>query len=511
MAEEIWGSGLWDQISKRCEATPSHTMVIDENDRSIDFATYFQECEAVASGLLELGINAGDVVSWELPTWIESMILVGALARLGVIQNPLIPIYREKEVGFITGQANSKLLIVPGKWKGFDFQAMAQSIRSDRSNLQVLICDKKLPRGAISNLPPANLDTSGRLRWLFYTSGTTADPKGAKHSDQSVAAAAKAMADSLQTTGDDVNILVFPFTHIGGINWLMAGLACGFTQVIAESFLPDQTVDLISKHKVTLAGSGTPFHSAYLAQHRANPDKKLFASVRAYPGGGAPKPPQLHKDIVNELGGVGIVSGYGLTECPILSMASIDDPSDKLATTEGRASQGVIIKVVTLEGKVAGIDEEGEIRVKGPQLFMGYLDSNLDDDAFDEEGFFRTGDLGSIDSEGFVRITGRLKDVIIRKGENISAKEIEDILYLHSKIADVAVVGLPDSISGERACAVISCKDATDPITFEEMTEFLKYQGLMIQKIPEQLELVDVVPRNPAGKVLKHELRKRYS
>ncbi len=511
MSREIWARSLWEQVEIRAQDTPDATMVVDENSRSMTFGEYLVRCEQAAAGLKAMGVKSGEVVSWELPTWIESMVLVGALSRLGAVQNPLIPIYRDKEVTFITGQARSRLLVVPSTWKGFSFGDMAKKIADQRKDLEVLICDGQLPKGDPASLEPAQLDTSGQLRWLFYTSGTTADPKGAKHSDQSVGAGAKAMVRALETKPEDVNILVFPFTHIGGINWLMAGLASGFTQVIAESFIPDQTVELIATHGVTLAGSGTPFHSAYLNAHRADPKSQIFKTVRAFPGGGAPKPPQLHYDLVSEVGGVGIVSGYGLTECPILAMASIHDSSDKLASTEGRPSDGVTIRVVTLEGSVAQRGQEGELRVKGPQLFMGYLDSSLDGEAFDQEGFFRTGDLGIVDQDGYVTITGRLKDVIIRKGENISAKEVEDALYLHPKVADVAVIGLPDKSSGERACAVISCKDPDQPITFEEMSAFLRSQGLMIQKIPEQLELVDVVPRNPAGKILKHELRTRFS
>jgi non-ribosomal peptide synthetase component E (peptide arylation enzyme) len=166
--------------------------------------------------------------------------------------------------------------------------------------------------------------------------------------------------------------------------------------------------------------------------------------------------------------------------------------------------------VVTLDGRRAGPGEEGEIRLKGPQVIRGYLDPSLDADAFDEDGYFRSGDLGIVDTEGFVTITGRLKDVIIRHGENISAKEVEDLLYSHPAVADVAVIGLPDPKTGERACAVISLNE-DHSLPFEEMVAYLKDQGLRIQAIPEQLELVDVVPRNPAGKILKHALRERFS
>ena len=192
-------------------------------------------------------------------------------------------------------------------------------------------------------------------------------------------------------------------------------------------------------------------------------------------------------------------------------MASTADPDEKLATTEGPATPGVTLKVVTLDGEVAGPGVEGEIRIKGPQVFRGYVDSSLDADAFDEEGFFRSGDLGTVDEDGYVTITGRLKDVIIRHGENISAKEVEDLLYLHPAVADVAVIGLPDAKTGERACAVVALKEDGPQLNFVGMQEFLTDQGLRRQAIPEQLELVDTVPRNPSGKVMKHKLREEYS
>jgi non-ribosomal peptide synthetase component E (peptide arylation enzyme) len=192
-------------------------------------------------------------------------------------------------------------------------------------------------------------------------------------------------------------------------------------------------------------------------------------------------------------------------------MATMHDPDDKLATTEGRTAAGVETKVVKLDDTIAAPGEDGEIRAKGPNLFLGYLDGSLDAEAFDSDDFFRTGDLGNIDAEGYVMITGRLKDVIIRKGETISAKEIEDLLFTHPGIADAAVIGLPDPASGERACALVVSEDPANPPTLDDIGDFLKGEGLMVQKIPEQLEILDVLPRNPAGKVLKHELRKQYA
>jgi acyl-CoA synthetase (AMP-forming)/AMP-acid ligase II len=391
---------------------------------------------------------------------------------------------------------------------------MAREIAADQPGLDVLVVDQKLPDGEPSRLPPlpdAPADAArAPVRWVFYTSGTTADPKGARHTDRTIMASAYGMALAFELEARDRSALVFPFTHIGGIGWLFASLMAGCQAIVIEAFDPKTTIPVLQREGVTLAGAGTPFHMAYLAAQREQPGARLFPDVRAFPGGGAPKPPQLHYDVKRELGGVGIVSGYGLTECPILAMNTIRDPDEQLANTEGRPTPGVEVKVVQLDGTIAKPGEEGEIRVKGPMLFRGYLDSSLDADAFDEAGWFRTGDLGTQDADGFVAITGRLKDVIIRKGENISAKEIEDLLFTHAAIADVAVIGLPDSESGERACAVVVAKDTVAPPTLGQLFEFCTEAGFMTQKIPEQLEIVDVLPRNPTGKVLKHELREQY-
>jgi non-ribosomal peptide synthetase component E (peptide arylation enzyme) len=192
-------------------------------------------------------------------------------------------------------------------------------------------------------------------------------------------------------------------------------------------------------------------------------------------------------------------------------MAAVDDDDDALANTEGRPTPGVNLRVVKLEGGAARTGEEGEIRAKAPQLMRGYIDGALDAAAFDEDGYFRTGDLGRKDRAGNVTITGRLKDVIIRKGENISAKEVEDLLFAHPGVADVAVVGLPDAELGEFACAVVAVAEGADPPALDELCAFLEEQGLSKRKFPERLEVVDELPRNPAGKVLKNELRDRFA
>jgi acyl-CoA synthetase (AMP-forming)/AMP-acid ligase II len=512
----VGASTLWGLIERRAEASPDALLAHEDTGHELTFAGYRDASLRAAAGLHnDHGVGPDTGVSWELPTWNESLVLVGALSRLGARQNPLIPIYRGREVGFITAQSNASLLVVPTVYRGFDFEAMAREIAAGRPELSVLVVDRDLPDGNPAGLPEAP-PAPGRaidapIRWLFYTSGTTADPKGAPHTDLTVMAPALAMAECLDIVADDVSALIFPFTHIGGIGWLIAALMTGCTLLTTEVFDPKTTPGFLAANHVTLAGSGTPFHMAYLAAQRASGDPaSIFPNIRSYPGGGAPKPPQLHHDLKREIGGVGIVSGYGLTEAPIVVMATDRDPDQKLADTEGRPTPGVELVVVGLDGNRVGPGAEGEIRLRGPQVIRGYLDPGLDADAFDEEGYFRSGDLGIVDEDGYVTITGRLKDVIIRHGENISAKEVEDLLYAHPAVADVAVIGLPDPVTGERACAVVAVSEGQS-FEMDDMVTYLKERGLRVQSIPEQLELVEVVPRNPAGKILKHTLRDQFT
>lgn len=506
----IEGRSIWELIEKRAAASPEALFAVDEDDRRLSFAGYLDACLRCAAGLSELGVGRGGHVSWVLPTCLEAMVLAGALSRLGARQNPILPIYRHREVGFITKQSRASLLVVPRVFRGYDYEEMAHALAAEQPGLEVWATDRVLPDGNAAALP-ARPATGDEPTWLFYTSGTTADPKGALHTDTTLMAFATGLVQLLELREDDRIAMVFPFTHVGGAGWLLAGLMSGAAQIAIAVFDPENSPAVLARHGVTQATAGTAFHQAYLEAQRRQGRSPLFPAVRAFPGGGAPKPPQLHIDLRNEIGGVGIVSGYGLTECPIATMNGVRDPDDKLAHTEGRRNPETMkIAVVRTDGEPAGPDKEGEIRVRGPQLFRGYLDSTLDTDAFDDEGFFRTGDLGRLDADGFLTITGRLKDVIIRNGENISAKEIEDLLYRHPKVADVAVVGLPDARTGERCCAVVACRDEADPLEFDEMADFLRKENLMIQKIPEQLERLTPLPRNPTGKILKHELRARF-
>lgn len=508
------GRNLWELIEARVAATPNLEMACDESGRRLTFLQYKEQAERMAAGLMAVGVGAGDVVSWELPSWIDSMVLSAAINRLDAVQNPIIAIYREREVGFCTKQTGAKLLIVPGVWRGYDYTAMANAVAADNDSLEVLTVERgAFPDGDPRTLPPPPQPLPSNelpVRWLMYTSGTTSDPKGAQHTDAANAIVARSTAQRLDVRHGDRPSLVFPFPHIGGIMWMVLSLQFGATLLFEEAFDAGRTPRYLSREGCTHPGSGTPFHLAYLNVQREQPDVPLFPRAKCFPGGGAPKPPQLTYEVKEQLG-ASVVSGWGLTEVPLLTMASTKDSLERLAETEGYLMPDVELIVVKIDGTRAAPGEEGELRAKAPQMMQGYLDERLNAEAFDEDGYFRTGDLGTLDADGYVVITGRSKDVIIRNAENISAKEVEDLLYTHPKVHDVAVVGLPDAKTGERVCAVVALADGNGPLTFADMRAFLSEQGLRKQAVPEQLELVDVIPRNAAGKITKNVLRDRFS
>ena len=493
---------VWELIERRADASPDRVMLYD-GDRETTFAQYKDMVEHAAAGLYALGIDADVNVSWQLPTWTESAALVGALCRLGAVQNPMLPIYRYREVSFIAQQTGCKLLITPSTWNKFDYGALAEQVAGEVDGMHALVADHWNPDGDPATLPPAapgaDSPADDPVRWIFYTSGTTAEPKGARHTDRSVLAGAIGYAKKTHVVESDIALVAFPFTHVGGIIiGVFTPLLTGSAAVLMEAWTPQASTELIQRHAVTLGNGAPAIHAALLAEAHANPD--AYKTIRAFPSGGSAKPPQLHDDLMGAVPtSVGITSGYGMTEAPIVSQTDIDAPDSSKRAGEGTATPGVEFKVL----------ENGELVVKGPQVMRGYVDASLDAGAFTDDGWLHTGDMARFDEHDAVIITGRIKDIIVRKGENISAKEVEDVLYSHPKITDVAVLGIPDDERGEMAVAFVVATDAADPPTLRDIAEHCKASGLMMQKIPERLELIEVLPRNASGKVPKHELRAR--
>lgn len=500
---------FWALVEQRAAATPGGEMLVDERGRRVSFAQFRDRALLAAGGLAELGITADTPVTWQLPTGIETLVLTAALARLGAVQNPVMPGFGARDLGFVVRQTGARFLVVANEWNGRDLRTPAQEAAAGLPGLQLLVVEEGLP--AATPPPPAAPDPAGDpVRWIFYTSGTTADPKGAQHTDASVLASSRCMGDRLRCTTDDRVGMVFPAAHIGGCGtWLGASLRYGCTLILDTVFDAERTTQLQQRERVTLAGSGTVFTQIYLEAQRRRPDTPLFPHVRAMTSGAAPKPADLHLAVKRELGGVGVLSGYGMTEAPILTMSSPSDPDDVLAGCEGRVCDGVDLRVVTADGAVAAPGTVGELRVKGQQVMRGYVDAALDADAFDADGYLRTGDLGTVDERGNIRITGRLKDVIIRKGETLSARAIEEELLAHPAVGDVAVIGVPHPATGELACAVVVASGTAPTLT--ELTRFLDGRGFPPRQWPEQLEIVDDLPRTSTGKVVKDDLRRRFA
>jgi cyclohexanecarboxylate-CoA ligase len=501
---------IWELVRRRAMISGDATMLLDPAGRRVSWTECAALVEQVAAGLQVQGIGTGTKVTWQLPTRIDSVVVSLALARLGAVQNPVLHLYREREVGAVLRQSRPDYFLVPGVWKDRDFGAMAKTLSVELdAPPTVLELGDDLPRADPATLPAPPSDGDA-IRWVYYTSGTTSEPKGVQHSDQTLMAGGRGLAAALDMSGDDLGSIAFPYSHIGGPDYLLMMLSAGFGAVLIESFLPADAVATYRDLGVTMCGGSTAFYQMFLAEQRKSPDAKVIPTLRIMSGGGAPKPPELFYDVEREMG-VKLVHGYGMTEIPMIAMGSPHDTDEQLANTEGKPVLGAEVRIVKGDETVARPDEEGEVRVRGPVVCRGYTDAQATKDVYDADGWFRTGDLGVLRADGHLRLTGRLKDVIIRKGENISARELEDVLFNHPKVGDVAVVGLPDEERGELVCAVVEPPEGGEALTFDEMVAACTDAGLMRQKIPERLEVVDKLPRNETlNKVLKYKLREQF-
>ncbi|MEU8774997.1 AMP-binding protein [Streptomyces sp. NPDC048606] len=502
---------LWELVAHRADLTPDVPVLIEAaddpaDDRTLTFGALRERAERVAAGLHDMGVRPGTVVAWQLPTRIETVLLSLALARIGAVQSPVIPFYRDREVGFALRESKAEFFAVPGVWRGHDHTAMAERLGARG----IFEAYASLPDGDPTVLPPPPADGTA-VRWIYWTSGTTSDPKGVLHTDRSLIAGGSCLADALRLTPDDVGSMAFPFAHIAGPDYTVMLLLYGFPAVLFERFAMPDALAGYRRHGVTVAGGSTAFYSMFLTEQRKDPTTKLIPSLRLLAGGGAPKPPEIYHAVVRELG-CRLTHGYGMTEVPMITMGSPDDTPENLATTEGRPPAGMSIRITAPDGSPLPPHTDGEVRLRGEAVCRGYLNQDPSTEVFDSDGYLITGDLGHLTADGYLVLTGRAKDVIIRKGENISAKEIEDLLHGLPGVGDVAVVGLPDPERGERVCAVVEQPAGAAPLTLPQLTAHLRAQGLSPHKLPEQLEIVDALPRNEAlRKVLKYRLRERYA
>ena len=487
---------LWGLVASVADEHPNRVVAVDDYGRSLTSSQLRDEAESVAAGLVELGMGPGSIVSWQLPTTLESAVMLAACARLGVVQNPIIPMLRHAEVGHIAGQIRTDLLIVPKQWRGFDHEAMAaelglRSWSADYEASPTASTPMRLPSGDVSQLP-APPTTNDDCRWIYFSSGTTAAPKGVRHNDIGAIASGASLSERLGFGPTDVYPIAWPFTHIGGIAMLVTSLNTGVRLVLFDVFDPATTADRMATHGPTMLGSAVPFFRAFLDAERRS-GSALLTNVRGCVGGGAPIPGEVNQDLIDTFGVAGVVGAYGLTEFPNCTCEWFDGPH--VGRDVGPAGPGVEARVV-----------DRELQLRGTQCFLGYVDESLNAAAFTDDGWFRTGDLAEIDEDKRIRIVGRLKDVVIRNAENISATEVEEAVLFHDAVADVAVIGLPDSRTGERVCAAIVLTPGAT-IDVPTLANHCIQLGLAKYKCPEQIVVLEAIERNSMGKIQKDKVR----
>lgn len=499
-------TSLWDLLALRVEATGGAVAVIDEFDRRLTFAEVAAAAECVAAGLLARGIEPGSTVSWQLPTRIDTMVLSLALSRLGVTQNPIIPLYRAREVKAMLEQCASEWLITLPEFRGFDHAAMADDLRAASGDrLDLLILSDELPVGDPAALPAAPLGRD-EVRWIYTTSGTTSTPKGVCHTDGTLIAGGVALADAIDAGPDDVGTILFPYAHIGGPDLLIASLTSGMSLVLMEVYEPVAAVELMRRTGATITGGSTPHYALLLEEQRKSPGTPVVPTLRMVTGGGAPMPEKLFRDALAEIG-IPILHAYGMTECPMITSARMSDSVEQLATTSGRPVLGCEVQIRSEENHVLSPGEVGRVWLRGPMLFKEYRTDGEIVRPFDTDGWMFTGDTGKLEADGHLVLVGREKDLIIRKGESISPTEIEEVLANHSAVADVAVIGLPDDRWGERICAVLQLRDGAADVDVDGLRNYCRNAGISPAKFPEEVVIVTEMPKTPTMKIRKQNLR----
>jgi len=496
---------------KVLKTNPYKKAVIDRG-RSFTFKEIDVLSNNLAVTLQTLGIGKGDVISYQLPNWYESIVLNIAVTKIGGIINPIIPIYREREVSFILKQAASIVIFIPNRYRNFNYIQMMENIKSQLTYLKyIVVVGDYIGKGMLSfdsmvknqnySLHNENI-YSKDIKLLIYTSGTTSEPKGVQHTHNTILAEILNVSYFWNLSYDDVIFMPSPVTHITGYLYaLELPFINGNTVVLMDTWDPIHALQLIKKENCSLTIGATPFLHDLL---RCLPTNKLKIPL-TFVCGGAYVPSELIYEAWNKAG-MRAFRVYGLTEAPTIS-AGIrpEDSIKKAAETDGYIF-GNEVNIVDESDRPVNIGEEGEILVKGPEVFVGYKEPSLNNEAFDKDGWFRTGDIGRIDKDGFLTISGRRKDIIIRGGENISPREIEDILQKHPKIEMSAVVAFPDKKMGEKACAYVKLKRGNS-FTFNEMIDFLIKYNFAKQKLPERLEIINEFPTTPSGKIKKNVLR----
>ncbi|HET9889388.1 MAG TPA: AMP-binding protein [Mycobacterium sp.] len=512
-AAEAYRRGLWvhttlaDALRTAATETPRRIVLVDGNVR-LDCATLHRQASALA-GALSARMPTGSVVSFMLPNWHESAVIYLAATLAGMVVNPILPSLRDRDLRYILEDAGTAAVFIPQQHGGHDYTAMLGRVTAamDRAPEVVVLrgeAGTHTPYAAL--LEPPRQDAAlpeldpDDVRMILYTSGTTSRPKGVLHSHNSMHALICQIRDHWAINPADTFLVPSPIAHIGGsIYAFECPLLLGTTAVLMDRWDAAEAVRLMDSHRCSHMAGATPFLQQLLsAAERAG---SRLADLKVFICGGASVSPSLIRRAAEYFDRAVVTRVYGCTEVPVATVgAPGPDEADPAADTDGRPG----IAEIKLVAHQAAPPGDGEIRVRGPQMLLGYR--HPEDDSFDAAGFFRTGDLGRWVDDRYLVVTGRAKDVIIRSGENISAKEVEDLLADHPGIAEIAVVALPDERTGERACAVIVPAGAQTP-DVAGLLGLLVSKGVAKFKAPEQVVIWDALPKNDAGKILKHQIR----
>ncbi|MGV0762861.1 AMP-binding protein [Tistrella mobilis] len=534
-AGEWSGRTLADHARDRARQTPDRIAVRTETG-SLTYGQALTRAVKLARRMRQAGLKPGDVVSFQLPNWEEAVVLNLACTLGGQVINPIVPIYRDREVGFILGDARSKLLVLPAEWRRFDYAAMARGLKPGLAHLRTVItvrgraegCDSwedwggAEDDGAVDFGEDFTPPDASALKMVMYTSGTTGRPKGVLYAHETSQRALLNSMAAWDVRAGQVILMPSPVTHVTGYSYGMElPFYHGTTTVFMERWDGSRALDLIEDHGVSVMIGATPFlqeltQAAESARAAGRPP--VAASLKIFACGGAAVPPEVVRRARAALPGLAAFRVYGSSECPMITQGypGTDPVSAEAAAVTDGAVTGWEVKVVDEAGRTLPPGAEGEILARGPALFRGYTDPDATAEAFDAEGYFKTGDLGTVSAAGQVVITGRKKDLIIRGGENLSAKEIEDALHEHPLVREAAVVAMPHARLGEGVCAWLIPTDAARNAEHdgtalpdrEAIADFVASRGLARQKLPERIEWVEDFPRTASGKIQKHLIRR---
>lgn len=515
--EGFWQDTTLVDVARDAMQTGPDRPLLIEGDRVLARGQAWEGALRLAAFFLARGLVPGDVVAFQLPNWSEAAIIGLAARMVGLVLNPIPPIYREAELDYILKDCGAKMIFVPSVFRRHDHRAMLEALRAELPALRDIV----VVRGegdltwadALATAPVTDADLPtvdpAAIMMVMYTSGTTGKPKGVLHIHHGYDYRVRSMGQAWGVGPDDIVFMPSPVTHITGAFWVIdMPWVTGAPSVLVDVWEPEAGLRIIAEKGCTVVGGATPFLQQLLdAADRADgalPMPRLFFC------GGTTVSPDLIRQASERFPTCLFMRAYGSTEMTTATLGiRSPDQAEYGAETDGEIVYPTEIKLVDPAGDAPVADgEEGEILVRGPEGFVGYLHPSDNEGNFDADGFFRMGDLGRRVDCDYLVITGRKKDIIIRSGENISPKEVEDVLYLHPAIAEVAIVAMPSEATGEKGCAFVIPR-AGQAIDMAEMRRFLDESGLARQKFPEHLELVDDLPRVPSGKVKKDVLRVR--